>query len=48
MSESHFDVRRLERYDSTTREYLLAIITDEDHASQVGQRPNRLAIDPAP
>ncbi|MCQ4318867.1 hypothetical protein [Stutzerimonas stutzeri] len=35
MSESHFDVRRLERYDSTTREYLLAIITDEDHASQV-------------
>ncbi|HAW25418.1 MAG TPA: hypothetical protein DCX38_19035, partial [Pseudomonas sp.] len=35
MSESHFDVRRLERYDSTTREYMLAIITDEDHASQV-------------
>jgi soluble calcium-activated nucleotidase 1 len=35
MSESHFDVRRLERYDSTTGEYLLAIITDEDHASQV-------------
>lgn len=35
MSEAHFDVRRLERYDGNTSEYLLAIITDEDHASQV-------------
>ncbi len=35
MSEPHFDIRRLERYDGNTGEYLLAIITDEDHASQV-------------
>lgn len=29
------DRQRLERYDAYTDEYLLAIITDEDHASQV-------------
>ena len=43
MSEQHFDIRRLERYDSTTSEYLLAIITDEDHASQVEQEDGRIA-----
>jgi soluble calcium-activated nucleotidase 1 len=43
MSEQHFDIRRLERYDSTTTEYLLAIITDEDHASQVEQQDGRIA-----
>jgi soluble calcium-activated nucleotidase 1 len=43
MSEQHFDIRRLERYDSTTSEYLLAIITDEDHASQVEQEDGRTA-----
>ncbi len=35
MSEKNFDIRRLERYGSDTCEYLLAIITDEDHASLV-------------
>lgn len=35
MSEPHFDIRRLQRYDGKTSEYLLAIITDEDHASQI-------------
>lgn len=35
MSEQPFDIRRLERYDSSTNEYRLAIITDEDHASQI-------------
>lgn len=29
------DIARLERYGPQTREYTLAIITDEDHASQV-------------
>jgi len=29
------DTRRLERYDSSVNEYTLAIITDEDHASQI-------------
>lgn len=29
------DIQRLERYNSTQTEYTLAIITDEDHASQV-------------
>lgn len=43
MSESHFDVRRLERYDSTTGEYMLAIITDEDHASQVELESGQIA-----
>lgn len=35
MTDKNFDIRRLERYDNSTNEYLLAIITDEDHASQV-------------
>lgn len=29
------EIERLERYDSNTQEYLLAIITDEDHASKI-------------
>ena len=29
------DIERLERYDNQTNEYTLAIITDEDHASQI-------------
>ncbi|HDZ58384.1 MAG TPA: hypothetical protein ENI17_05085 [Pseudomonas xinjiangensis] len=29
------DIARIERYDSSTTEYTLAIITDEDHASQI-------------
>ncbi|GAB2726282.1 hypothetical protein [Halomonas garicola] len=35
MPAQHPDRQRLERYDETTDEYTLAIITDEDHASQV-------------
>lgn len=29
------DIERLERYDNQTNKYTLAIITDEDHASQI-------------
>ena len=29
------DIERLERYDNQTNEYTLAIITEEDHASQI-------------
>lgn len=43
MSDPHFDIRRLERYDSNTGEYLLAIITDEDHASQVELEGGQIA-----
>lgn len=35
MSATSADIQRITRYDSTTSEYILAIITDEDHASQV-------------
>lgn len=35
MSDQHLDRQRLERYNAQTCEYTLAIITDEDHASQV-------------
>lgn len=35
MTTPEADRQRLERYDAATDEYLLAIITDEDHASQV-------------
>ncbi|MEP1214519.1 MAG: hypothetical protein ABJM11_13490 [Marinobacter sp.] len=35
MTQQSADVARLERYGPDTREYTLAIITDEDHASQV-------------
>lgn len=35
MNQKPADIARLERYGSETREYTLAIITDEDHASQV-------------
>lgn len=35
MSVKHLDRQRLERYDAQTCDYTLAIITDEDHASQV-------------
>ncbi|HET8800534.1 MAG TPA: hypothetical protein VFN01_05050 [Marinobacter sp.] len=35
MSDQALDLKRLERYDDLTSEYTLAIITDEDHASQV-------------
>lgn len=35
MSNPDADIRRLERYSSATSEYLIAIITDKDRASQV-------------
>ncbi|MDN6297034.1 MAG: hypothetical protein L0J54_03285 [Halomonas sp.] len=35
MSDKHLDQQRLERYNAQTCDYTLAIITDEDHASQV-------------
>lgn len=35
MSTTPADIQRLTRYDNTISEYTLAIITDEDHASQV-------------
>ena len=35
MAEKPLDIQRLERYSSLQSEYTLAIITDEDHASQV-------------
>ena len=35
MSKPDADRHRLERYDKDTDQYLLAIITDEDHASQI-------------
>jgi len=35
MTEKPLDIQRLERYSSLQSEYTLAIITDEDHASQV-------------
>lgn len=35
MAEKPLDIQRLERYNSKQTEYTLAIITDEDHASQV-------------
>ncbi|MCW8193695.1 hypothetical protein F6455_02710 [Proteobacteria bacterium 005FR1] len=37
------DVQRLERYDSATNDYLLAIITDEDQAAQVELEDGRQA-----
>ncbi|ERS81098.1 hypothetical protein Q672_07215 [Marinobacter sp. EVN1] len=35
MSQKSLDIQRLERYNSEQTQYTLAIITDEDHASQV-------------
>lgn len=35
MSAAYADLQRFHRYDADTREYRLAIITDEDHASRV-------------
>ncbi|PPK51650.1 hypothetical protein [Marinobacter persicus] len=35
MAEKPLDIQRLERYSSMQTEYTLAIITDEDHASEV-------------
>lgn len=43
MSGEAMDVQRLERYDSNTNDYTLAIITDEDHASQVELEDGRIA-----
>ncbi|UCJ18873.1 hypothetical protein K5Q02_11120 [Pseudomonas sp. MM211] len=42
---THFDAdrQRLERYDDQTNEYLLAIITDEDHASQIELEDGQVA-----
>lgn len=37
------DRQRLQRYDAYTDEYLLAIITDEDHASQVELEDGQIA-----
>lgn len=37
------DIQRLERYDDSTNEYLLAIITDEDHASQIELEDGQVA-----
>lgn len=43
MSRHNADIQRLERYDDATNEYLLAIITDEDHASQVELEDGQIA-----
>lgn len=43
MADKTFDLQRLERYDSNTHEYTLAIITDEDHASQVELEDGQIA-----
>lgn len=43
MSHSQADIARLERYGPETREYTLAIITDEDHASQVELEDGQIA-----
>ncbi|TWI52701.1 soluble calcium-activated nucleotidase 1 [Pseudomonas duriflava] len=37
------DLQRIERYGSDTSEYLLAIITDEDHASQIELEDGQIA-----
>jgi hypothetical protein len=44
MSKRQADLERLERYDSLTNDYLLAIITDEDRAAQVELEDGRLAL----
>lgn len=43
MSDQHLDRQRLERYNAQTCEYTLAIITDEDHASQVELKDGQTA-----
>ncbi len=43
MSHPQADLARLERYGPETREYTLAIITDEDHASQVELEDGQIA-----
>lgn len=43
MSHKPADIARLERYGPETTEYTLAIITDEDHASQVALEDGRAA-----
>ncbi|WNK19064.1 hypothetical protein P1P91_09240 [Halomonas piscis] len=43
MPAKQLDRQRLERYDETTDEYTLAIITDEDHASQIELEDGQIA-----
>lgn len=43
MSQQQADIARLERYGPETAEYTLAIITDEDHASQVELEDGQIA-----
>lgn len=43
MAGQQADIQRLERYDSNTNEYLLAIITDEDQAAQIQLENGKLA-----
>lgn len=43
MTNLDADLQRLERYDAHTDEYLLAIITDEDHASQIELEDGQVA-----
>lgn len=43
MRDQALDTARLERYGPETREYTLAIITDEDHASQVELEDGQVA-----
>ncbi len=43
MSDQPSDLQRLTRYDGTTQDYTLAIITDEDHASQVELEDGQVA-----
>lgn len=43
MTEQHLDRQRLERVTPSTNEYTLAIITDEDHATQVELEDGQIA-----
>lgn len=43
MNKRQADIERLERYDSNTNDYLLAIISDEDHAAQIELDDGKLA-----
>lgn len=43
MKNPSADIRRLERFDRDTSEYILAIITDEDHASRLELEDGQVA-----
>src|SRR5690606_30504729 len=43
MNKRQADTERLERYDSNTNDYLLEIISDEEHAAQIELDDGKLA-----